>query len=1218
MAPRGLLSALFVGALPALVPIAWAGPAAAAWHEVPGGRYQEALPIGAGSTGFTRLDPAAIGLVFTNHLAEQSAANNRILENGSGVALGDVDGDGWCDVFLCRIEGENALFRNLGDGRFENITFAAGVGCDGQPSTGAVFADVDGDGDLDLLVNGIGVGTRLFLNDGHGKFTESTVGRLANRFGATSMALADMNGDGWLDLYVTNYRTDTYRDDPPGLRVEAKRNADGTIVVKPEGRFVALAPRDGRVELAEKGERDFLYLNQGHGKFAPVSWTGGAFLDEDGKPLKEAPTDWGLCVAFRDFTGDGHPDLYVCNDFAYWPDRIWINEGGDHFRAAARTRFRTQSLASMSVDIADIDRDGRDDLFVADMLSRRQDRRAWQRPNTLEGIVEWPKGDPLFRPEATRNTLHWARDDGSFAEIACLAGLAATEWTWSAAFVDVDLDGWEDLVVAGGNLHDVQHADVLAELARAHSPPSPESRLRDFARFPRLATGLLAFRNQHDLTFADAAKPWRLEHDGVLTSLAFADLDNDGDLDVVVNQLNGPAIVLRNDTPAPRVWVRCRGKAPNTRGVGARVRLLGGPVEQSQEIIAGGRYLASDESARAFAASPDRPMTLEVRWRNGQRTVVGDVRANRRYEVDEPDAAPPAAAIVPVATPLFADETARLAHAHRHDDFDDFARQSLLPRKLSTRGPALGWVDLDGDGREELFVGAGRGGTNAVRGFVAGGGIRSGGLEIGTAPPGRAVVAMLGVPKAGGTSLVLAHSNWEEADPNARPLSGSGIFDGIGEAIAGLNPGVVAAADLDGDGSPEVFVGNRCKPGRWPEAGPSHLLRRRDGHWQAGPPIDAGMVTGALFTDIDGDGHADLVTVSETGTPRVWHNRGGQLVASEIRGLSEWSGWWQSLAAGDFDGDGRMDLAAGNWGANWRIDTPDPSDPSVVLAYGDYAGPDRIEPLLASRDAASHVLAPWRERKVVAAALPWVAPAFPTHADYGGATLDAVLGPAAKTARRVSPRTDRSMVWLNRGDHFEPVVLPAAAQFAPVMALAAADFDGDGNEDLFLSQNFFATDAETSRQDAGTGTWLRGDGHGGFVAMGPRETGVRIDGEGRGVAMGDFDGDGAPDLAAAQFHGETRLLRNLRAAEFRTVRFDPTLPNGGVGTRVRMKRGSDWGAAREFRAGNGSGNQDAARLAFGGTGEPTALRITWADGREETRPWPGGREAVLSGKKPAP
>jgi hypothetical protein len=1189
------------------------------WTDVSGGRFREVQPKGSGTPGFTLLEPGRTGIAFTNHLSDANAANNRILENGSGVALGDVDGDGWCDVYFCRLEGDNALYRNRGDGTFEDLTARAGVACPGQASTGAVFADLDGDGDLDLLVNGLGAGTRMFRNDGQGHFTEDTTGRLVRRFGATSLALADMDGDGDLDLYVTNYRTDTFRDDPPGLRVEAQRDADGRITVKPEGRFVPLVPRSGAVEVIERGERDFLYLNTGQGRLAPVSWTAGAFTDEDGKPLTEAPTDWGLAVQFRDFTGDGRPDLYVCNDFAYWPDRIWINEEGRRFRAADRTRFRSQSLSSMSVDVADVDRDGRDDLFVADMVSRQAERRAWQRPNTLEGLVNWPKSDPLFRPEVTHNTLHWARPDGTFAELARHAGVAATEWTWSAVFLDVDLDGWEDLLLATGNNHDVQHADVLEALSRVREARTAANRARNLARFPRLPTGLLAYRNQRDLTFADTATPWRFDLPGLPTALALADLDNDGDLDVIASQVNGPAWVLRNDSAAPRISVRLRGRAPNTRGIGARIRLTGGPVEQQQEMIAGGRYLSGDDTVRTFAATPDRAHELHVTWRSGRTSVLREVRANRTYELDEPEGAPVEVPPQPSPPAAFDDDTARLGHRHHHEEFDDFARQSLLPRKLSTERPATGWADLDGDGRDELVVGAGHHGTNAYLRRLTNGAWTPLHHPLPVPPGQRALASLLAIPGPRGASLLAAWSNWENADPQAPVLTGTGQFAGVETALLGLHPGPVAAADLDGDGRPEVFVGQRSRPGRWPDPGPSFLLRQREGMWRTDPtPLDAGLVTGALFTDLDDDGRPDLVTVAEAGAPRVWWNRGGRLEPARLPGLTDRTGWWRSLAAGDFDGDGRLDLVGGNWGSNWRLDTRDPAHPGTELAWGEYAGPDRVEPLLGSWDPGLKAVVAWRERKVVTAALPWTAAAFPTYAEYGRATLTGLLGTPGEAARRVQVATDRSVLWLNRGDHFLPRELPTPAQLSPVSGLAVADFNGDGHEDLILSQNFFATDAESSRQDAGQGLWLVGDGTGGFRV---ESLGVNEPGEGRGVAVGDVDADGAPDLAMGVFQGPTRLWRNRAAGlgkTYYTVRVAPAAPLGGVGTRVRVKLAGSWSAARETRAGNGSGGQDAAVLAFAGAAAPTAIRIRWSDGRQEERAWPAGVRHLPLERGPTP
>ena len=310
------------------------------WQTGEGFRSAKAEVPATGKPGFTLLPPADTGIGFTNRLTDAMVAANRLLENGSGVALGDVDGDGWVDIYFCRLDGGNVLYRNLGGWKFEEVTAASGVACPGQFSTGCALADIDGDGDLDLLVNSLGGGTRAFFNDGRGRFTEVADPKLAKKSGATSMALADVDGDGDLDLYVTHYRTDTVNDNPPGLRMTTGRAPDGSPVVEPRDRFLALPNPGGPTEVLEKGEGDQFYVNKGGGNFIPAPWHVGVFLDEDGQALKEAPPDWGLAAMFRDLDGDGLPDLYVCNDFVYWPDRIWLNQGGKRFKAAPRTAFR--------------------------------------------------------------------------------------------------------------------------------------------------------------------------------------------------------------------------------------------------------------------------------------------------------------------------------------------------------------------------------------------------------------------------------------------------------------------------------------------------------------------------------------------------------------------------------------------------------------------------------------------------------------------------------------------------------------------------------------------------------------------------------------------------------------------------------------------------------------------------------------------------------------
>jgi enediyne biosynthesis protein E4 len=1199
--------------------------AAPEWRSLPGGRVSALVVPTGGRAGFTRLGPATTGLSFTNTLSVQAAANNRILQNGSGVTLGDVDGDGWCDVFLCRLEAPNALFRNLGHGRFVEVPDAGGAACAGQFNSGVALADTDGDGDLDLLVNSIGGGTRQFFNDGRGGFTEVTNSRLVRRFGATSLALGDIDGDGDLDLYVPNYRTTTHKDRPPGVKPEARRGPDGHIVVTPADRFIALGLRKEGVEIVERGERDFLYVNQGGGNFAPVSWTAGSFLDEAGQPLTAPPTEWGLSAMLRDIDGDGWPDLYVCNDFVYWPDRIWLNNRGAGFRAAPATMFRSQSLSSMSVDMADLDRDGRDDVFTADMTTRHLAWRSWQRPFVLAGSITFPVWEPQFRPEVLRNVLHVARADGTFAEVAQFAGIAATEWTWSAVFLDVDLDGWEDLLIANGNMFDVQHADRLAEPDGDTS--TPEGRLRSWSRFPALNTANLAFRNQRDLTFADVTADWGFGDVGISSAMAMADLDNDGDLDVVMNHLNGPATIHRNESAAPRVAVRLRGSGANTRGIGARITVRGGPVVQTQEMIAGGRYLSCDDAMRVFAASSG-PLEIEVRWPGGQRTVMTNVPPNSLVEVVS-DGAP--AAIPPwkeAGEPWFEDVSNRLKHRHSDEAFDDFARQPLLPRKLSSGGPGVAWIDLNADGHDDLLVGSGPGGQVAA--FVGDG---RGGFAAATngwlrLENGREQTALVGWLGTNGANVVLGQSTWRDGAVRASAgswLSSAGLA-GLPANSAATGP--VVLGDANGDGRLELFIGGRTAPGRWPEAGTSMLLRQGGAGFDVIQSLtNVGMVQAAVFTDLIPGGGAELAVTTDFGPIRLLRWTGSELapwdpavaIAADRRvPLSSLKGLWTGIAAGDFDGDGRMDLVAGNWGRNFGEARLRPGEDSLTVWYGDFGIGPMVQPVLASLDREQGRWLPFRELRVVAGALPFIAETVTSHEAFGRMDVADLLGTRREMARHLDAVWFDTTLFLNRDDFLEARPLPREAQWAPGFGPTLADFDGDGREDVFLSQNFFGVDAETSRLDAGTGLLLFGDGRGGFRPVDPAEAGFNLPGEGRGAAVADFDGDGRMDLVVGQHRNDTVLLRNRRAEPGLRVRVQGGPENRtGLGAVLRLESKTGGGPARELHGGGGWWSQDSAMTVLARPASPATLVVRWPGGRETRHSVaPATREIVV--EKPAP
>ena len=697
------------------------------WNVEKGFRWAPLEVPTGGQAGFTLLPPEQTGIFFTNELDEWKGASNRVLYNGSGLAAGDVDGDGRSDLYFCSLQGRNALYKNLGGGKFQDVTAGSGIVCPNQNYRGAVFADVNGDGALDLLITTTGSGVLCFTNDGRGKFADATAfAGLGSTHGSVTLALADVDGNGTLDVYVCNNRSDDIRDRGQ-VDIQMVR---GQLSIPPslQDRLVV---SNGQV--IEYGEPDALYLNDGKGHFTPASWTDGTFLDEDGKPLAEAPRDWGLTATFRDINGDGSPDLYVCND--YWtPDRIWINDGKGHFRAIAKLALRHTSASSMGVDFADVNRSGQLDIFVVDMLSRdhrlRKRQALAQRPMTsVIGALE-------DRPQIMRNTLLQNRGDGTFAEVADLAGLSASEWAWQPVFLDVDLDGYEDVLITSGHAKDVQDMDAAAVI-RSNPNPRPKGngvvnylgkmmtahdafvmeKLMNSRNYPRLNTPIVAFHNRGQYRFEESTADWGLNTPGVHHGMAVVDLDDDGDLDVVVNNLGAPASVYRNTSSAPRVAVRLKGLGANTQGIGAKIKLLGGAVPmQSQEVISGGRYMSGSDPMLVFAAGKSlADMILEVTWRSGRISRISGVAANRIYEVDEAGAA---AAIPnpqsPILNPQFKDVSALLAHTHHEENFDDYARQPLLPFKLSQLGPAVAWFDLDGDGHDDLVIGSGRGGAPRV------------------------------------------------------------------------------------------------------------------------------------------------------------------------------------------------------------------------------------------------------------------------------------------------------------------------------------------------------------------------------------------------------------------------------------------------------------------------------------------------------------------------
>jgi hypothetical protein len=804
-------------------------------------------------------------------------------------------------------------------------------------------------------------------------------------------------------------------------------------------------------------------------------------------------------------------------------------------------------------------------------------------------------------------------------------------------FLDVDLDGYEDLLITCGYGFDTQDRDADNRI-NALGPWPREQVPFKLLMYPRLPLPCVAFRNRGDLTFEEVSHAWGFDTVGYSHGMAAADLDGDGDLDVVVNHLNQAAGLYRNDSAAPRVAVRLKGRPPNTRGIGAKVNVFcapsagAPPARQSQEILSGGRYLSSDDSLRVFAAGrTPANLSLEVLWRSGQRSFLDAVQPNHLYEIQEPTpvsdasgSATQSSRLPPPPSPpaLFTDVSHRLAHTHHEELFDDYARQPLLPFRLSQPGPGVSWFDVDDDGWEDLLVGSGRGGQLAV--------FRNdqrGQFERLLAPPftqpvTRDQTTVLGLRQAGGRTLLLAgSSNYEDglalgSVARTYDLSRRVVVDELPGAASSTGP--LALGDVDADGDLDLFVGGRVIPGRYPEAASSRLFRNTDGRWELDEETSkrlehVGLVQAALWADLTNDGWPELVLASHWGPIRLFQNDRGRLTdATSSWGLAELRGFWNSVSAGDFDADGRLDLVAGNWGRNTkyqaRLQRP------LQVYYGDLDGDGTMELIEAYEDAASGRVLPWRDLDSLALGLAFLRERFSTYRAFGQADVPALVRGYEERTSKLTVTTLDSLVFLNRGDRFEARPLPLEAQFAPVFGIAVNDFDGDGQEDLFLSQNFLPVEPMTSRYDGGAGLCLLNGGQAGFRALPPDQSGIRVFGDGRGAASADFNADGRPDLAVGVNSGATRLFLNQSGQPGLRVRLKgPPANPQGVGSVVRLRFDRGFGPARSVQAGSGYCSQESAVLVLGQPSAPEAVEVRWPGGLlTRGAVAPGTRELVVT------
>jgi len=1053
---------------------------------------------------FQLLPGTQTGIQFNNTVVDDKTFNvfkYRNFYNGGGVAIGDIDNDGKPDIFFVANQGKNKLFLNKGNWKFEDITDKAGLAGIHKWHTGVTMVDINGDGWLDIYISNSGEiegddrANELYINQKDGTFKEE-----ARQYGLDDKGLGthaiffDYDHDGDLDCFILN---NSYRPiESFGYNHQLRDNRD---------------PRNG----------DKLYRND-NGKFTDVSLKAGIFGSEIG---------FGLGVAVADLNNDGWEDLYVSNDF-FERDYMYINQHNGTFKEVITEATGHISLSSMGSDVVDINNDGLPDIFTTDMLPEN-DYRLKTTTRFDDYDVHNAKLQNDFHHQFTSNCLQLNNGDGTFSEIAQLAGVDATDWSWGALGFDFDNDGWKDLFVSNGISKDVTDQDFLdyfsSDLVMNQVRNGGFKYKEMLDRIPSTPISNYAFINQKNLTFKNRAVELGLATPSFSNGAAYGDLDGDGDLDLVVNNENKEAFVYRNMTSEKfhthYFKIKTKGHAPNTMGVGARVTIYTHGMQQMLEQQPTRGFESSVEPVLHFGLGNDTIVdSLIIRWPNLKVQILKAIPADKEITLNQDDAhvvwKPPVNSL-PICKNITNEEITGDV-LHKENNYNDFLEEHLIPKMLSTEGPKLAIGDVNGDGLQDFFIGGAKNDTAKIFIQQSDGHFIQKSEFIFAQDKDYEDVGAVFFDADNDGDLDLAVASGGNQDKLGSPFLFSRLYlnDGKGNFVRSfqgwplisVNASCIKAIDFDGDGKQDLFIGARSVPGAYGVA-PSSVLLHNDGNGffsdvtaTVAPELKSlGMITDAQWADIDEDGQKELIIAGDWMPLTILKYKAGKL--QKVAELPNSSGWWNCLTVADVNGDGHLDLIAGNFGQNSRIKADSAHPAKLYVSDFNKNGRTLCIPVYYKSDGKAY---PYNLRSDIVMQVPTLKKKFLRYSSYAGKSIEEIF-PAdqLQDAHVLSVQMTQTALYLNDGKgHFTLYKLPVQAQFSPVYGILVMDLNGDGIQDIFMGGNFFALKPEVGRYDASYGATFLGNRSNGLTYIPPAVSGLFVKGEIRDIQkIGTVKGD---------------------------------------------------------------------------------------------------------------